>query len=55
MIKKVIWLAVKMLLVRDAPTCKGRLGKLMEVTLMARLSRLTARGMTTEEKILNSF
>ena len=35
---------VKMLLVRDATTCKGRLGKLMEVTLMARLSRQSASG-----------
>ena len=28
---------------KDA-TCKGKLGNLMEVTLMARLSRQTARG-----------
>ena len=31
-----------MLLVSDATTCKGRLGKLMEVTLRLRLSRWIA-------------
>ena len=39
-----MWLAVKMLPVRDATTCKGKSGKLMEVTRMARLSRQMASG-----------
>ena len=35
-------------------TCKGKLGNLVEVTLMARFSRRTARGRKTEKR-LNSF
>ena len=38
----VMWVGVKILLVSDATTCKGRLGKLVEVTLRLRLSRWIA-------------
>ena len=38
-------------LVSEDATCKGKLGNLMEVTLMARLSRQTARGRVALKKI----
>ena len=37
--------------VSEDATCKGKLGNLVEVTLMARLSRETARGRVAKEKI----
>ena len=38
-------------MVSEDATCKGKLGNLMEVTLMARLSRQTARGRVALKKI----
>ena len=40
-------------MVSEDATWKGKLGKLMEVTLMARFSRRTARGRKTEKRLIS--